>query len=544
MLGRRLVVNVARRTTLPTSSAGVGQASQRQHMLHHAIKTSQQSSRMSTTASTSAIAATRNSSVSSGGSRSSRGYRRVGGGLAAIAGIGGMAAYGAYRLNTTEEDRLGINRQIQFWTTVFPIVFDYTWYTHSKSPYTWYQKQMLQSGRQDEDGDADESKTEEALSKKRKQQLLQELHMKHAPSMLNIMLELKGLYIKLGQVLSVTALPIPDAYREKFKILQSEVSGWEDFDTVVKPILEKELLSKDGEFKATSLDDIFEYIDPIPCGAASIGQAHRAILAKKENNENSDKEEVIIKVQYPNATWQVPADIQCIGQFMKLCVYFNVVDESSANLSYEEFSRQFLAELDYTKEKENLQRIYNSSIDTIGNGDSNETNPYTKYGVLVPNVYDEFCTSHIITMEYFPGPKLQEEAKRRLAQLGIDASRGGAGGRGGLRALVEKDYNKNNDINNSNTSDNQTDQEIQGEERQQHQPMFMRDPATTEDDTTANIDKDGTAVTTNTSTMANGDQSTAPSSTMVVRSSSSWKMDIPQLIGRVVGVDSMLWATR
>ena len=74
----------------------------------------------------------------------------------------------------------------------------------------------------------------------------------------------------------------------------------------------------------------------IPCGAALIGQVYHATLKKKklnpsssstdaeqqdsddndnkdDNNENFD---VVIKVQYPQASWQVPADIKCIGQFL------------------------------------------------------------------------------------------------------------------------------------------------------------------------------------------------------------------------------------
>jgi predicted unusual protein kinase regulating ubiquinone biosynthesis (AarF/ABC1/UbiB family) len=62
------------------------------------------------------------------------------------------------------------------------------------------------------------------------------------------------------------------------------------------------------------MDVAFLYLDPIPCCRdASIGQARRAIL--KETSE-----EVIIKVQYPNAAWQVPADIQCIGDLLNICV--------------------------------------------------------------------------------------------------------------------------------------------------------------------------------------------------------------------------------
>ncbi len=98
-----------------------------------------------------------------------------------------------------------------------------------------------------------------------------------------------------------------------FRTLQSNVPNHEDLITVVKPALEREL--------GAPLEEIFESINEIPCGAASIGQAHKATLKRSDA-----KEEVIVKVQYPNAKWQVPADIEYVGQFLQLCVWFGIVD--------------------------------------------------------------------------------------------------------------------------------------------------------------------------------------------------------------------------
>jgi aarF domain-containing kinase len=212
----------------------------------------------------------------------------------------------------------------------------------------------------------------------------------------------------LGQVLSVTALPMPEEYRELFRALQSNVPGHEDFSSIIRPTLEREF--------GKSLEEIFESIDPIPCGAASIGQAHRAKL--RENSE-----EVIVKVQYPNAKWQIPADIQCVGDFLKLCVWFGLVDGSASKLSYDEFSRQFLAELDYEKERNNLQQVYQSSLDPEA--------PYLKRGVVLPRVFPELCTKQVVTMTFLPGPKFEEEARQQLALLGLDTKRG-------IRSIVQE----------------------------------------------------------------------------------------------------------
>ena len=368
-----------------------------------------------------------------------------------LAGTATVAATGATVYATTEQGA-GFRREVVFWKSVLPIISHYYLETASSSPLVrirnayWY---------------SDEDKTER---KQREKQTRKELHDRHAPEMLNVMLNLRGLYIKLGQVLSVTALPIPEQYRAQFRTLQSDVPGWEEFDTTIKPTLEKEL--------GRPLADIFESIDPEPIGAASIGQAHRAKL-------RDGGKEVVVKVQYRDASWKVPADIDCVGDFLRICVYFGVVDEDSATMSFEEFSRQFLAELDYRQELDNLQTVYESSLDP--------TAPYLKRNVVIPKPHPELSTDKVITMDFLPGPKLEEEAKRQLELLGIDTSQG--------IAQIVRDAAKDAEDPNEETG---------GE-------LVRR--------VTKRVDADH-------------------------RSPFSWKLAASKFVGKVFGFDSILWAVR
>ena len=395
----------------------------------------------------------------------------------AIAGCSAITAY------TFTEQGLGLRREIRFWGKVTPVVFDYWWHVSSSSPLVKFQQHfydnndgvdsernetrkqaaaveedaelqqssLLQADGQnvvrndDDEGDNDDSGNK--YESDAKKAMYKKLNARNAPKIFSIMLDLGGLYIKLGQVLSVTALPVPSEYRKLFRTLQSSVPGHEEFEAVIKPTLEAAF--------GVSLDELFESIDEIPCGAASIGQAHKAKLLTKshayisksgdssssmsngdglstrENESNrGNSTDVIIKVQYPDAKWQVPADVECVGDFLKLCVFFGVVDESSAKLSYEEFSRQFMAELDYLREARNLQEVYESSLDPEA--------PYIKRGVEIPKVFPELCSSQVITMTYIPGPKFEEEARKQLELLGIDTSRG-------LQSVVQEDKAKDND---------------------------------------------------------------------------------------------------
>ena len=399
-------------------------------------------------------------------------------------GLGGVTVAGCTAITayTFTEQGLGLRREIRFWGRVTPVVFDYWWHIASSSPLVKFQehfydnnndndnnvnqKEILRNATQTEGDEklqrktllqvkddnntttgessaADDDDDDDGHEYKNDAQkaMYKKLHNRNAPQIFSIMLELGGLYIKLGQVLSVTALPVPPQYRKLFRTLQSSVPGHEEFENVIKPTLEAAF--------GRPIDEIFESIEEIPCGAASIGQAHKAKLLMKQSqaaandnnsdsssssssdssNEDDDTADVIIKVQYPDAKWQVPADVQCVGDFLQLCVYFGVVDESSAKLSYEEFSRQFLAELDYLLEASNLQEVYKSSLDPEA--------PYIKRGVEIPKVFPELCTNQVITMSYIPGPKFEEEARKQLEALGINTSRG-------IRSVVREDTVKEN----------------------------------------------------------------------------------------------------
>ena len=345
-------------------------------------------------------------------------------------GVGGATVVGGGVLTAyiCSEEGLGLRRELRFWRTVSPIVIDYWWNASSSSPYQKYQKYITRDdggeGYGQKENDKRESNEKMASSR---DLLFKELHQRNAPKLFQVLLDLGGLYIKLGQVLSVTALPVPEEYRELFRTLQSNVPGHEEFESVIRPTLEQ-------EFGVESLDDLFESFDEIPCGAASIGQAHRATL--KETGEK-----IIVKVQYPNAKWQVPADIHCVGDFLKLCVYFGLVDESASKLSYEEFARQFMAELDYQREQTNLEEVYKSSLDPKA--------PYLRRGVVIPRVFPELCTKQVITMTFLPGPKFEEEAKQQLEMLGFNTKKG-------IRSVVQevaKDATSNTMNSDASTED-------------------------------------------------------------------------------------------
>ncbi len=336
-------------------------------------------------------------------------------GLALASGLVGGSAY---QYITSTEKGKGIGRQLKFWSQVGPIVVDYYFRASSSSPYVRWRRYWNEECGQENSND------EKWNWKKEQSNVLSRLHEKHASTIFQLMIDLRGLYIKLGQILSVTVLPVPEPYRQRFRTLQSNVPGWEDYHEVVEPLLKREWNVQNHSDSITSThydDDIIQHIlnsiERTPCGAASIGQAHRATLLQKHSVGDrifNKEEDIIIKVQYPDASWQVPADIQCVGDFLELCIWTGVIeDESSARMSYEEFSRQFLSELDYELERNNLEQIYSSA--------SEANTPYqkNKIKIVIPKVIPQLSTDKVIAMSYLEGPKIEEEARRQLASLGI-----------------------------------------------------------------------------------------------------------------------------
>ena len=104
-------------------------------------------------------------------------------------GLAGTAAAGT-TVAATYACTAGFRREVQFWSKIFPVVADYYVQTAQSSPYVKLRSYLA--------NDDDEHDDEEAR-KQKKRAKLDELHEKHAPDILQVMLDLKGLYIKLGQ---------------------------------------------------------------------------------------------------------------------------------------------------------------------------------------------------------------------------------------------------------------------------------------------------------------------------------------------------------
>ena len=211
---------------------------------------------------------------------------------------------------------------------------------------------------------------------------------KHAERALKTFVTLGPSYIKLGQWLSSRADLLPQPYLDVLENLQDNVRP-EPFLNV-KPILEREL---------GSLENIFESFDPSAISGASLGQVYRARYKEKD---------VVVKISRPNIEETIGQNIFILRKLLPLATRF--IDENlrfSAEGMLSQFIETVHEEMDYRIEAKNLIQIKN--------------NLKEDKSVIIPRVYLDRTSRHVITMEYLPGTKITDI--KTLNQNNIDRAK-------------------------------------------------------------------------------------------------------------------------
>ena len=213
----------------------------------------------------------------------------------------------------------------------------------------------------------------------------EEKYRKHARKVLKTFIELGPSYIKLGQWLSTRVDILPQPYLEVLSKLQDDVPP--AMFSQVKPVIENEL---------GRIEDAFEEFDTAPLSGASLGQVY---LAKH------DGKQVIVKVSRPNIERVIEDDIYVMKKILPLATRFI---DPNLGFSAEGMLAQFIEtvheEMDYRIEAENLLTIKRNLA-----GDPS---------VIIPDVFLEKTTKHVLTMKYVPGVKITDIS--RLDEIGIN----------------------------------------------------------------------------------------------------------------------------
>ena len=213
----------------------------------------------------------------------------------------------------------------------------------------------------------------------------EEKYRRHARKILDTFIELGPSYIKLGQWLSTRVDILPEPYLEVLSKLQDDVPP--ALFSEVKPIIENEL---------GKIDDVFDEFDTLPLSGASLGQVYLAKYAGKQ---------VIVKVCRPNIERIIERDIYILKKILPLATRFI---DPNLRFSAEGMLAQFIdtihEEMDYRIEADNLLTIKRNLADDAS--------------AIIPDVFLDRTTRHVLTMKYVPGVKITDITT--LDEKGID----------------------------------------------------------------------------------------------------------------------------
>lgn len=139
---------------------------------------------------------------------------------------------------------------------------------------------------------------------------------------------------------------------------------------------------------------IFQEIDPVPAGAASISQVHRAVLKTGEI--------VAIKIKRRDVTQALEDDIErirrLIKRFGKLVHLTNLI---GTNRTLDLYTQWIYEEADFVHERHNIES-YTSFAASV-NGKLKEVNQ-----IKVPKLYAELCTENVLVMEFIEYPTINQ----------------------------------------------------------------------------------------------------------------------------------------
>ena len=127
-----------------------------------------------------------------------------------------------------------------------------------------------------------------------------ELHRRTAKSLRKALSELKGLPMKLGQMLSYVDDAVPAEYRAIYR------ETLRDLQAHVRPVAFAAMRTVMTEELGRAPELVFDDLDPVPIAAASIGQVYRARLRQGDG----EPVRVAVKVQYPGIADAVDSDLR------------------------------------------------------------------------------------------------------------------------------------------------------------------------------------------------------------------------------------------
>lgn len=198
-------------------------------------------------------------------------------------------------------------------------------------------------------------------------------------------------YVKIGQLASNRSDLLPKAYCDAFEKLRDDANPM-PFDVVIEQI---------DRAYGKSWHEVFASIDPVPLGAASIAQVHKATLL--------DGTTVAVKVRRPGVAESMAEDIMLMKHLLALGEFASNSHRDillSLEGFIEEIERTTASEVDFTSELHNLMRFHDELAD--------------EEGITSPVAYPQYSCESVLVMEFVQGTEISHT--QALREQGIDVS--------------------------------------------------------------------------------------------------------------------------
>lgn len=215
--------------------------------------------------------------------------------------------------------------------------------------------------------------------------ILARRHILNARRIERAIVQLQGLFIKVGQLISIMTNFLPPEFREQLEGLQDQVPP--------RPYPDIEARIRE-EFDGRTPDVLFASFERRPVASASIGQVHIGRLHSGEK--------VAVKVQYPDIEAVVQSDLRTLRRIFSIVGHF--VRYQGLDEVYREIRSMILEELDFRAEAENAARI--------------AANFEGRKEVAFPRPVPELCSARVLTTRFEDGCKVSDVAG--LARAGVD----------------------------------------------------------------------------------------------------------------------------
>lgn len=234
---------------------------------------------------------------------------------------------------------------------------------------------------------------EKWTNKSKRAALWENAHERNAKRVLNLIIELEGLWVKLGQYLSTRADVLPEAYICLLKQLQDSLPP-RPLKEVCRTI-EKEL--------GKSMDELFSNFVKTPLATASIAQVHCATL--------NDGQEVVVKVQHEGIKTIILEDLKNAKSIVDWIAWAE--PQFDFNPMIDEWCKEAPKELDFNLEAENTRTVSrNLGCKKTGDVDM----PANRVNVLIPDIIQS--TEKVLILEFMDGIRLNDSES--LEAYGVD----------------------------------------------------------------------------------------------------------------------------